>query len=397
MKILMLTPYLPYPLYSGGQTRSFNLIKNLSKNHRITLFSFIRSEQERSYIKYLKPYCDKVLVFKRRSAWSLINIMLAIITPFPFLVVIYLSLKLRKALVSELKKRRYDLIHAETFYVMPNIPPTKIPMLLVEQTVEYRVYQHFMEQFGIKILKIAVIIDVLKVKFWETFYWQKARKVVAVSLEDRNTMKDLVKSLDPGVVPNGVDPKSFNLAKTPKFRVDKPTILYVGNFKWLQNREAVEILVNEIWPIIKQQVPEGRLRIVGRNVSSLKNQYFEGVIFDGQVENIQDVYHEAYVVLAPIAGPGGTRLKVLEAMASGCPVITTPVGIQGIEARNNKEVLIGKTNRELAQLTIKIINNPKIREELIASSRRFVVSRYNWQNITLKLENIYKEVIDGNQ
>ena len=84
MKILMLTPYLPYPLFSGGQTRSFNLLKNLAKNHEISLFSFIRSNDEKKYIKYLSPHCKKVHVFLRRPAWSPINIGLAGFTLYPF-------------------------------------------------------------------------------------------------------------------------------------------------------------------------------------------------------------------------------------------------------------------------------------------------------------------------
>ncbi len=181
MKILMLTPYLPYPLYSGGQTRSFNLIKNLSKNNEITLFSFIRNEGERKFISQLAPYCRKVQVFKRRPAWAPVNIILSGLTLYPFLVVIYLSRTLRSALQQELRNNEYDMIHAETFYVLPNIPKTKIPTLLVEQTIEYQVYQHFVDSFNPEFLKPLLLLDVFKVKRWESYYWRRVNKVVAVS------------------------------------------------------------------------------------------------------------------------------------------------------------------------------------------------------------------------
>src|SRR3989338_10145678 len=105
MKILMLTPYLPYPLLSGGQIRTYNLLKNLSLKHDITLFSFIRRDDERKYIPELKKYCRTVKVFRRRPAWDLRNILLACLTSYPFLVAIYLSRRLRTAVEAELASR----------------------------------------------------------------------------------------------------------------------------------------------------------------------------------------------------------------------------------------------------------------------------------------------------
>src|SRR3990167_3248124 len=137
MKILMLTPYLPYPLLSGGQIRSYNLLKNLSRKHDITLFSFIRKNEEQAHIPELQKFCRKVVVFKRRPAWDIRNLIISGLTAYPFLVSIYISHTLRTQVTKELQDNDYDLIHAETFYVMPNIPKTNIPTLLVEQTIEY--------------------------------------------------------------------------------------------------------------------------------------------------------------------------------------------------------------------------------------------------------------------
>src|SRR3989344_2381746 len=89
MKILMITPYLPYPLFSGGQIRTYNLLKNLAPKYQITLASFIRDESEQKYQKELAPFCQKIILFKRRRAFSPVNVILAGITPYPFLVSIY--------------------------------------------------------------------------------------------------------------------------------------------------------------------------------------------------------------------------------------------------------------------------------------------------------------------
>ena len=140
----MLTPYLPYPPSSGGQVRSYNLIKNLAKDHDITLFSLIKNDGERKFIGELEKYCRKVRVFNRPAKpWTLKNILRTGFSRYPFLVIRNLSEEEKNAVKEELALEKYDLIHAETFYVMPHIPETEIPILLVDQTIEFQVYQHF--------------------------------------------------------------------------------------------------------------------------------------------------------------------------------------------------------------------------------------------------------------
>jgi hypothetical protein len=146
MKILMLVPFLPNTYMSGGQTRWYNIIKHLSKNHEITLFSLIKEENERRFIPELEKYCKKVQVFRRpKSPWTLRNILLTAFSYYPLLVIRNWSFQERLAIREEIQKENYDLIHAETFYVMPHLPDTSIPTILVEQTIEYLVYKHHVD------------------------------------------------------------------------------------------------------------------------------------------------------------------------------------------------------------------------------------------------------------
>ena len=116
MKILMLTPYLPFPPSSGGQVRSYNLIKNLAQKHEITLFSLIKKEEEKKYVLELEKYCKKVKVFKRSPRpWTLRNILKTGFSSYPFLVIRNSSDEEKEALINELNDNRFDLIHAETF------------------------------------------------------------------------------------------------------------------------------------------------------------------------------------------------------------------------------------------------------------------------------------------
>ncbi len=393
MKILMLTPYLPFPLMSGGQTRSYNLIKNLSKKHEITLFSLIKDEKEKEHVKELEKFCKKVRVFKRsKTPWTLRNIILTGFGLYPFLVIRNLSPEEKRAIKRELENNKYDLIHAETFYVMPHIPDTSVPVLLVEQTVEYLVYKHYVEKQAPYLVRPLFWIDVVKLKYWETFYWKKASKVVAMSDSDRTVMKELVPKLAIDIVPNGIDFDYFNSKR--KEETNPPRILYVGNFSWLQNVEAVEVLTDKVWPRIKKNIKNAVLWIVGMNMTDkIKALAAEDTIITEGIGDIRDAYSKSTVLVTPIKGPGGTRLKILEAMASSLPVVTTPVGAEGLGLSDGKEALIKSNYQELANAAIKIIKNPILGERLGEEGKLFVQRNYTWENSAELLEKLYNKVV----
>ena len=398
MKILMLTPYLPYPPSSGGQVRSYNLIKNLAKKHEITLFSLIKTDKEKKYVPKLEKFCEKVEVFKRpEKPWTLKNVLRTGFGFYPFLVVRNLSQQEKRAVAEKLKKEKFDLIHAETFYVMPHIPQTKVPILLVDQTIEFQVYQHFANTIKLWFLKPLLYFDVAKIKFWETKFWQRAAKVVAVSQMDKKKMVSFVPGLDVAVVPNGVGEDLMNLWDKRGDKKKKPVIFFQGNFSWLQNTEAAQILAKKIYPRIKKDIPEAVCRIVGQGarekISALAGPGIEILNLEpADVEGVKQAYQEATVFLTPLAGPGGTRLKILGSMAAGVPVVTTTTGIEGIDAKDGREVLIRDNPEQMAQAVVKLLKDEKLYQKLIFAARKLVEEKYNWRKISQILDKIYQEV-----
>jgi len=392
MKILMLTPYLPFPLLSGGQIRTYNLLKNLSPKHEISLFSFIRDEQEKVYTAKLKKYCRQVKVIKRRQAWDPKNICLAGLSPYPFLVSIYLSFTLRREIKKELDQGNYDLIHAETFYVMPNIPQTQVPILLVEQTIEFMVYQNFVDNLRPWFLKPFLYFDVMKIKIWEKYFWRRSTRLAAMSEEDKQVMTQTVPQKTIDIVANGVDIDFFTKAKIQ--RPKAPTVLFVGNFKWLPNKDAAKFLTYRLWPKIKAKLPQARLWIVGKNPTEeiLALGRKKDVLVDSGVEDIRSAFGQASVLLAPIRNGRGTKYKVLEAMATKLPVITTPLGIEGIEAKVNQEVLIAQGEENLARQTVELLKNPLLGQKLAKSAFSLVKKEYNWGRISNSLDKIYQKL-----
>lgn len=391
----MLTPYLPYPLISGGQIRSYNLLKNLARKHKITLIALIKQETEKQYIPQIAAFCTDVIVARRpEKPWTPGNILKTGFGKYPFLVVRNFSPRAKLAVIEQLNKHTFDLIHAETFYVMPHIPQTRIPVLLVEQTIEYLVYKHFVETL-VPPLRWLFGIDVEKIRFWEEYYWQQAKRVVAMSRADKQVMLSRLPHLDVSIVPNGVDDQFFTFYK--KTLRQKPTVLFVGNFKWLQNREAVSQLVKNIWPLISKSLPQARLLIVGKYpTSEIRDFAYDQIDVSDTVEDIREAYRKADVLLAPIFGPGGTRYKILEAMASGVPVVTTLQGIEGLGIKNGREALISTNPAELAQATVKILTQKHLHESLTLEANSLVRKAYSWKIIAATLDELYEKVAHEN-
>ncbi len=388
----MFTPYVPYPPNSGGRTRTFNLIKNLSKKHEITSFSFLRTDHNEPDLTELKKYCKKIEIFKRKKSFqSLAKILRTGFSPFPYLVNMYRDPSVTKAIAKELYDNKYDLIHVETYYIMPNLPETSVPILLAEQTIEYLVYQHYAESTSLIPLKPLFYIDAAKHKYWEKQYWIKAKRVVAMSADDREKMLDLITDLDVDVVPNGVDMAFFSqkVATLPK----KGTrVLFVGNFNWLQNREAALILAQKIWPRLKLRLPGASLWIVGREpTEEIRNLAGDDIVVSSDIDDIRVAYQGSDLLLAPIYGGGGTRYKILEAMASGVPVVTTPIGIEGIGAKDKEHVLIGNNADDLVNLSLKIITDKTLKSKIASQAKKFVEKNYDWSLISTNLDEIYEQ------
>lgn len=388
----MLTPYLPYPLLTGGQTRSYNLIKRLSSlGHEITLFSLVKNNDERKHVGELEKYCKEVKVFNRsEKPWTLENILKTGFSFYPFLVIRNWAEGEKNAISAKLKEEEFDLIHAETFYVMPHIPATKIPILLVEQTIEFLVYRHYADTHRNIFLKPFLYLDVLKMKYWEKRSWTEANKVAAMSLEDKRIMLSQLPNLDVDIVPNGVDSEFFG--KPVSQRSKTPIVLYLGNFTWLQNREAVEVLVEKIWPRIKRDIPAAKLWIIGKEAQ----KFFPGLSTEdirvAEVEDVREVYRQASVLVAPLYGGGGTRYKNFEAFASGLPVVTTSIGIGGTEAKDGVEVVVRNAPDEIAEAAVELLKNPAQANAIAESAKKLVKNKFDWDPIAKHLSKIYERL-----
>lgn len=392
----MLTPYVPYPPASGGQIRTLNLLKYLSKHNEITLIALYKNDDTKKYREHLKPYCKHIHLCKRpEKPWQLRTIWRAIMSPDPFLIVRNFSDEARKIVSKLLATEQFDVIHAETFYIMPHIKQTKTPIFLVEQTIEYKVYQHFVNSLPF-FIRPFFMLDIIKLKKWEQYYWKKAYLVGAVSESDRIEIKRLEPSINPVIIPNCAGDEMFE-QKGEKKDFKNPTILFIGNFDWLQNTEAVRILIDQIAPLIEKQVPHAKIVIAGqsakRKLGSYTNKNVHIIdLAQEDADTVLNLYKTSTLFIAPIFGPGGTRLKILAAMASGLPVVSSQTGVEGLNLVNDTHVLIAKKPSEFATQIVRILNDTALFETIRTNAYELAVKEYSWKRIAEKLEIVYRQI-----
>lgn len=392
----MITPYIPRLSQSGGQNSSFYSIKYLSPDNNITLICLSPDEEG---LDDIKQYCSKVIVVKRGKTWDPKKVFFTGLSPYPFLVVKHINKSFREAIQHELNTNSFDLIHCDCFYPMPNIPKTKVPIVLVDLTVEYAVYEHYVKTLTgwKKLLAPLLWIDVLKLKFWETYYWKNTHTVVAFAEEDRDLISKVTKRNDIKLFQNGVDNKFFeSKPKTPKSSF--PSILFgVSNMKWMQNRESVEMIIKDSWPIIKKTIPDCKFYIIGRHAPDYYSHYrsediiVEEADFDGQPHDPMYYYQYCWLLVAPMGSGGGTRNKFLEAMACRLPIVTTPEGMGGIKIENFKHSIICSYD-QIATNTINLLKNNQKRITMGNEANKLISSKYSYQSSVNGLNQIYNEI-----
>lgn len=394
MRILMLTPYLPFPLHSGGQIRTYNLLKQLTAKHEVTLFALIKDETEKQYIEELEKYCKKVRVFKRtKKPFTLSNIIRTAVSSYPFLVIRNYVSEVRDAVQKELQEHSYDVIHAETFYMMPHLPPTHIPTLLVEQTIEYLGYESYAAKVS-PLLRPILKIDIHKIKKWERFFWNYCDQLVVMSEEDKKFIAAEIgdkKKIE--VVENGVDTAWF--AEKKRQEPEQPTLLSVGTFKWLPNIEAVTFLVEKVWPLIKKKIPNCKLWIVGASPTDqilTFSRTDSSITVTGNIPDIRDAFTQSHLLAAPVFSGKGTRYKILEALATETPVVATQTAVEGLGVENNKHVSISNTAEKMAAAIVELLKSKEQRKSLAQNGKKYVTEHFDWKMISQKLDIIYQRI-----
>lgn len=391
MKILFLTYDLPFPLNSGGKIRAHYLIKNLARRHQITLFSYYRSEEQKHYLPEMKKYCQRITLFKRRPPWSWQNIIRSLLTPLPFAAATYYSETLKGALKKELLNNRYDLVHFESFYPALYLPLAQklgARTLMGNENVEFQLYERYLHSRPF-FLRWLLKWEVWRMRLFEEGLWRQADINIAVSAQDAAVVQRVTQKPCP-VIPNGVDLEIYPKTVT---RNNRQNLIFIGSLIYQQNNDTVKYFLAEIYPLIKQKYPAVKLTLV----SGYQPAWLKNYLADTSITFIQDretpavaFFKKAAVLVAPMRVAGGTNIKILEAMASGLPVVTTAIGAEGLAVKHGREVIIADQPEAFALAVVELLKDPLRRQALGLAGQALVKKRYDWSKITERLEEVLR-------
>ena len=390
MKVLFLSAVFPYPLVSGGHVRIFNLLKELGRRHDITLFAHVRSHTEERFIPHVMPPCRQVRVFYRGRVWQPKYIARALSSSLPLLLSSYENREL-SGILTHAYVNSFDVIHCEPFYVAHVLPETNVPRVIAEHNIEYEVYKAASDRYrAIPVLSAFMQWDVAKMKSWEERAWRMSDRVVCVSDEDKRVIDRTVKG-KVTVVPNGVDCSYFQFSQRIADPV-RPRFLFVGNYRWFPNTEAVRTLLTSVWPIVRAAYPKATLTVAGSHMpdSMRRTGLKAGVTMLGWAEDIRAVYSDAHIFLAPLGIAGGSKFKILEAMATGLPVITTPEGATGLAVRDEEHVLTARKPQDFLRRIGELLDNRGRASHMARSARSLVEHTYAWDRIADILDTAWR-------
>lgn len=394
MKVLFLMSQLPYPPDTGAKIRTFNLIKRLSLNHDIDLVTFGDEKTELFKIKAIKELFGEIILIPR-NRFMCIKMFFNIFSFLPYAIKKYYSKKMEKTINALIGQNRYDLIHCDSLQMSRNVLKFKqIPRILTEHNIESQILKRCAENEHNVFKKLYYYLQYKKLNRYEIFACRQFDHIAAVSENDKRHLATFVPADRISVVPNGVDTGHFrpeaceSKAKTGKF-----SLVFTGSMDWLPNEDALCYFFSEIYPRIKQSVGRVSMSVVGRSPTRRILAYADNdssIHITGRVEDVRPFISQADIFVTPLRIGGGTRLKILEAMAMAKPVVSTTIGAEGLEVEPEKNIILSDRPEDFAERVIKLFGDQQLKNNIAAEGRKLAEEKYDWSMIAGKLERIWK-------
>ena len=373
MNILFVVPRLPEPPDTGGKIRTYNLIKQARANgHEVVVLPFSGSD--------------------RISAKTVLS---ALIYNLPLSIAKYRSREMAEAIVRVIREKKIDIVHFDHVHMgqyIDFIPG--IACVIDEHNVECLILKRLSDNTRNFAKKLVLWREYRLMAALEVRVCSKAFRSSFVSEEDRQNYGKLGGALDNTVViPNGVDTEYFQ-PSVVNGQLAEESLVFTGSMDWLPNSDAVEYFCEKILPHVWEQNPRVKFYVVGKNPSENIKKIGEQdprVVVTGGVKDVRPFVERSKVFVVPLRIGGGTRLKILEAMAMHKAVVSTSIGAEGISCVDGRDIVLADKPRDFAGKVIELLDNEAKRETLGSAGRQLVLGSYDWKIIGKKLNETYEQ------
>jgi glycosyltransferase involved in cell wall biosynthesis len=380
IRIAFITPVFPFPLDSGIRIRIFHMARHLGHRFQVRVFSLESGDTVAAHAALGFPI--------ETIPGPAVNVARDRVGPFS------VPRGVRQHLRELVEQSGAELLHVEMDYAAAilGLPvlPVPIPVVLDSACTYHMCYRRDAGLPGSLWQRSRALVRWYRMQRYETALARAADVVLAVSQEEAEIVTEIAPNVRTAIIPNGTDCKAISPQPLGK------DILFVGGLTWSPNRDAAQYFMGEILPLIRAAGCQAEVLIVGAD-PDVKVQHLAAsdghVQLPGRVPDIAQWYARAAVVINPMRGGGGTRLKVLEALAAGRPVVTTRIGAEGLDVSDGKEVCLADDPAAFAEKVLWLLRNREAAQAMGRAGRVLVEARYDWTRCLAPLETLYSGLV----
>jgi sugar transferase (PEP-CTERM/EpsH1 system associated) len=382
MRVAFFTPYPPYPPNTGGKIRSYYLLRSLATRFEVDLYTiYHRPDPPLEAVKPLEEHCRQVSFLRVESSERLRHRLLRALDSVPRTVHHFYSQESLQLARQHLQTGEYAAVLADEICMTPYAElAAGVPTLIMRQKIDS---SHYLQVAQARRPGLDRMLDLLEAKQLQRYERAKMslfRAYLACSEDDAARISLDAPGLPGLVVANGADLSQFTPSAQP--RSSEPILLYVGTMSYYPNLDAVKYYFQDIHPDVSHRYPGVRVQIVGHNptaeIRSLAR--LPGVVVTGTVPDVRPYYQEATALIVPLRLGGGTRLKIIEAMAMGVPVVSTTVGAEGLDITPGENILIADDPAAFSDGISSLLADAGLRAR-IAKGGQQLAQRYDWMEL----------------
>ncbi|MFZ4767394.1 MAG: glycosyltransferase [Roseimicrobium sp.] len=398
MRILVFYPYIPYPIDRGTYQRTFHLLRELAREHEVDLLALSEGGERMEHRAVFEEFCHRVeFVPFEHLQWPRLHERL--LDPKPTTIRHWDLAHVAAALDGMLRRGNYDLVHAcdivlAQFFLHAH---TNVPLVIDRSRVDlqFQLEQHATMSHGLKV-KILDYENLAKLAAFEKQVARRSMLQVVCGPDDEVFIRKHISKTAPVlVVGNGVDLSYFHPDAAPGPRAEEPTILFCGAMDYTPNVDALRWFFGEgIHDGLLQRVPNLRTLIVGKSPTDEVKAHGarQGVIVTGGVPDVRPYYRRAWLQVVPLRIGGGTRLKIVESLAFGTPVVSTSIGAQGLDLVHGQDVLLADSVADFVEQTASALVSADLRDRIEARGVEVARSRFSWRTIAARLSKHYSHL-----
>lgn len=378
MRILFLTAELPYPPHSGGAIKTVSILDYLKRRHDVNVLCFRRAQLTREQEEWARQ--NEVETVPLNRGRDALTLACSYIGRRPLSIERNRSPEMERVVQSRAGAGGYEAIFVDGWLMAQYLPPAFRGLkLLHEHNAEHLLWERQANVEANPLLRPLIRLEARRVRRYESRLLRRFDAVFAVSAPDREVLAGL--GLEPGklqLLPNLPDPA---LLEQPalSFAHSGRVVLYLGTLSWIPNVEGVKRFLRRVWPLVMEAVPEARFLVAGRGAAHRLEWFARNtpsVDFVGPVDDPERLYRSSRVFVEATRSGGGTKLKVLNALARGLPVVASPLGAEGLAVVDGEHLLIRDDDAAFAQAVVALLGDEALWSRLSRAGRSLVRERY---------------------